>query len=81
MTLEYYRIYKWSSSSMLLRHPSSRSCDHLETYANWDGLHLTETAYPMIYKSRFHGTYATPQFNILCPMWNGHTLYASSSSV
>ncbi|KAM0054606.1 putative sinapine esterase [Helianthus debilis subsp. tardiflorus] len=61
--------------------PSSRSCDHPETYANWDGLHLTETAYHVIYKSLFYGTYTTPQFNTLCPISNGHTLYASSCSV
>ncbi|KAI7733964.1 hypothetical protein M8C21_031970 [Ambrosia artemisiifolia] len=34
--------------------PSSTSCTQPETYANWDGLHLTEAAY--------QGTYTTPQF-------------------
>ncbi|KAI7733966.1 hypothetical protein M8C21_031972, partial [Ambrosia artemisiifolia] len=60
--------------------PSSRSCDHPEKYANWDGLHLTEAAYHMMYKSLFHGTYTTPQFNTLCPISNGQARDGSSSS-
>ncbi|KAL8228716.1 hypothetical protein R6Q57_013616 [Mikania cordata] len=43
--------------------PSSTSCDQPETYANWDGLHLTEAAY------HEH----TPRHNlILCA---GHHMY------
>ncbi|KAI3824481.1 hypothetical protein L1987_05941 [Smallanthus sonchifolius] len=61
--------------------PSSTSCDHPETYANWDGLHLTEAAYHVIYKSLFQGTYTTPQFNTLCPISNAQVGDASSSSI
>ncbi|KAL7592443.1 GDSL esterase/lipase At1g28580 [Lactuca sativa] len=46
--------------------PLATTCVDPETYANWDGLHLTEAAYNVIYKSLFKGTYTTPQFNSLC---------------
>nr|XP_043623927.1 GDSL esterase/lipase At1g28650-like [Erigeron canadensis] len=45
---------------------SSSVCVHPNTYANWDGLHLTEAAYKVIYKSLFQGKYTTPQFNSVC---------------
>ncbi|KAK9064280.1 hypothetical protein SSX86_015660 [Deinandra increscens subsp. villosa] len=60
--------------------PSSTTCDQPKTYANWDGLHLTEAAYHIIYKSLFQGTYTTPQFNTLCPASNVQTEDSSSSS-
>ncbi|GKB63192.1 GDSL esterase/lipase-like protein [Tanacetum coccineum] len=47
--------------------PSSTSCDEPDTYFNWDGLHLTEAANRVIFKSLFEGSYTTPQFNSLCP--------------
>ncbi|GKA50527.1 GDSL esterase/lipase-like protein [Tanacetum coccineum] len=46
--------------------PFSTSCAQPNTYANWDGLHLTEAAYRVIYKSLFEGSYTMPQFNSLC---------------
>ncbi|MFS8015775.1 putative sinapine esterase [Helianthus anomalus] len=58
--------------------PSSTNCDHPETYANWDGLHLTEAAYHVLYKSLFQGTYTTPRFNTLCPTSNVQVGEASS---
>ncbi|KAL9996766.1 putative sinapine esterase [Helianthus debilis subsp. tardiflorus] len=61
--------------------PSSTSCDHPETYANWDGLHLTEAAYHVLYKSLFQGTYTTPRFNTLCPTSNVQVGEASSSLI
>ncbi|KAK1422717.1 hypothetical protein QVD17_18003 [Tagetes erecta] len=61
--------------------PSSMSCDHPETYVNWDGLHLTEAAYHVIYKSLFQGTYTTPQFNALCPLTNIQVGVESSSLI
>ncbi|GJW25800.1 hypothetical protein Tco_0039611, partial [Tanacetum coccineum] len=33
--------------------PTSTTCAQPETYANWDGLHLTETAYQVIFKIPF----------------------------
>ncbi|KAJ0796988.1 putative sinapine esterase [Helianthus annuus] len=61
--------------------PSSTTCAQPETYANWDGLHLTEAAYHVIFKSLFQGTYTTPQFNSLCPTSNVKVRDASSSLV
>ncbi|XP_076922389.1 GDSL esterase/lipase At1g28570-like [Bidens hawaiensis] len=46
---------------------SSNVCMQPHTYANWDGLHLTERAYKVIYKSVFQGSYAIPQFHSVCP--------------
>ncbi|KAI7749243.1 hypothetical protein M8C21_030887, partial [Ambrosia artemisiifolia] len=61
--------------------PSSTTCAQPETYANWDGLHLTEAAYHVIFKSLFQGTYTTPQFNSLCPTSNAQAREASSNLV
>ncbi|KAI3498702.1 hypothetical protein L1887_34481 [Cichorium endivia] len=47
--------------------PASTSCAQPDTYVNWDGLHLTEAAYRVIFKSIFEGSYTTPRFNALCP--------------
>ncbi|KVH97014.1 GDSL esterase/lipase At1g28570-like [Cynara cardunculus var. scolymus] len=47
--------------------PSSNLCAHPDTYVNWDGLHLTQAAYKIIYKSLFQGSYTVPQFNSICP--------------
>ncbi|KAM7525044.1 hypothetical protein LguiA_014946 [Lonicera macranthoides] len=41
-------------------------CEKPSTYANWDGLHLTEAAYKIIFKGLFEGLYTTPQINSLC---------------
>ncbi|KAL8228093.1 hypothetical protein R6Q57_015677 [Mikania cordata] len=46
---------------------SSSVCLEPDTYANWDGLHLTEAAYKIIYMSVFQGPYAIPRFDTLCP--------------
>ncbi|KAM0054607.1 putative sinapine esterase [Helianthus debilis subsp. tardiflorus] len=61
--------------------PSSTSCAQPETYANWDGLHLTEAAYQVIFKSLFQGAYTTPHFNSLCPTSHLQARDASSSLV
>ncbi|CAH1439153.1 unnamed protein product [Lactuca virosa] len=57
---------------------SSTSCAQPDTYVNWDGLHLTEAAYKVIFKSIYEGSYTTPQFNTLCPIstlqWPGGLL-------
>ncbi|GKC39916.1 SGNH hydrolase-type esterase domain-containing protein, partial [Tanacetum coccineum] len=47
-------------------HESATMCDQPNTYANWDGVHLTETAYKLLFESLFQGPYTTPQFNSLC---------------
>ncbi|KAL8236121.1 hypothetical protein R6Q59_017202 [Mikania micrantha] len=59
--------------------PSSTTCSQPETYANWDGLHLTEAAYHVIFKSLFQGTYTSPQFNSLCATSNVQARYSSST--
>ncbi|KAI3824483.1 hypothetical protein L1987_05943 [Smallanthus sonchifolius] len=61
--------------------PTSKSCARPETYANWDGLHLTEAAYEVIFKSLFQGPYTTPQFNSLCPTSHIQARDTSSSLV
>ncbi|PWA51590.1 SGNH hydrolase-type esterase domain-containing protein [Artemisia annua] len=45
---------------------STTMCDQPDTYVNWDGVHLTEMAYKLIFESIFQGSYTTPQFNSLC---------------
>ncbi|GJT61772.1 GDSL esterase/lipase, partial [Tanacetum coccineum] len=57
---------------------TSTTCAQPETYANWDGLHLTEAAYQVIFKSLFKGTYTTPQFNSVCPTLNVQATDASA---
>nr|XP_043626518.1 GDSL esterase/lipase At1g28580-like [Erigeron canadensis] len=47
--------------------PTSTSCAQPDTYVNWDGLHLTEAAYKVIFKSLFEGSFTSPKFNSLCP--------------
>ncbi|KAI7736461.1 hypothetical protein M8C21_017593 [Ambrosia artemisiifolia] len=46
--------------------PSSTTCTDPDTYVSWDGVHLTEAAYRLIYKSLFEGSYTMPRFNSLC---------------
>ncbi|XP_071709099.1 GDSL esterase/lipase At1g28570-like [Rutidosis leptorrhynchoides] len=41
-------------------------CADPNSYANWDGMHLTEAAYKLIYKGVFQGAYSKPCFNLLC---------------
>ncbi|KAI3498696.1 hypothetical protein L1887_34474 [Cichorium endivia] len=55
------------NSSILCADPSSTVCAQPDTYANWDGLHLTEAAYKVISKSLLQGPYTVPQFNSFCP--------------
>ncbi|KAI3764922.1 hypothetical protein L2E82_14939 [Cichorium intybus] len=47
--------------------PSSTVCAQPDTYANWDGLHLTESAYKVISKSLLQGPFTVPQFKSFCP--------------
>ncbi|XP_071719717.1 GDSL esterase/lipase At1g28580-like [Rutidosis leptorrhynchoides] len=47
---------------------STITCADPNTYVNWDGLHLTEAAYKLIYTSLFNGSYTIPPFNSLCSM-------------
>ncbi|KAI3764921.1 hypothetical protein L2E82_14938 [Cichorium intybus] len=68
------------NSSILCADPSSTVCAQPDTYANWDGLHLTEAAYKVISKSLLQGPYTVPQFNSLCPTsmlkeWDGLSSY------
>ncbi|GJZ81358.1 SGNH hydrolase-type esterase domain-containing protein [Tanacetum coccineum] len=47
---------------------SATMCDQPDTYVSWDGLHLTEATYKLVFKNIFQGPYTTPQFNSLCPI-------------
>lgn len=47
--------------------PFVTACDDPNMYAYWDGVHFTEAAYRIMFKSLFQGPYTTPQFNLLCP--------------
>ncbi|KAJ9536049.1 hypothetical protein OSB04_un000785 [Centaurea solstitialis] len=58
--------------SVACAHPSSTVCAQPNTYANWDGNHLTEAAYKLIYKSVFEGSYSVPRFNSLCLSQTSH---------
>ncbi|KAK9051657.1 hypothetical protein SSX86_028285 [Deinandra increscens subsp. villosa] len=60
---------------------TSRVCVQPHTYANWDGLHLTEAAYKVIYKSVFQGPYTIPHFNSLCPTLMMQGMDGISSSI
>ncbi|GJR45811.1 SGNH hydrolase-type esterase domain-containing protein, partial [Tanacetum coccineum] len=39
---------------------SATMCDQPNTYVSWDGLHLTEAAYKLVFKNIFQGPYTTP---------------------
>ncbi|GJT62035.1 GDSL esterase/lipase-like protein [Tanacetum coccineum] len=69
------------NSSILCADPSSTVCARPDTYANWDGLHLTEAAYRIIYMSLFRGPYTMPQFNSMCPISMLHEIHGTSSSM
>ncbi|KAI3764924.1 hypothetical protein L2E82_14941 [Cichorium intybus] len=59
----------------------STTCAQPDTYANWDGLHLTEAAYRVIFKSIFEGPYTTPMFKSLCPNLMLPSIEALSSPI
>lgn len=69
------------NSSIPCADPSSTVCARPDTYANWDGLHLTEAAYKIIYMSLFQGPYTMPQFNSMCPISRLHEIHGISSSM
>lgn len=41
-------------------HTGSKACNNPSTYANWDGIHLTEAAYGLIAKGLVHGPFTSP---------------------
>ncbi|KAH9797276.1 Lipase GDSL domain-containing protein [Citrus sinensis] len=41
-------------------HTGSRACENPSTHANWDGIHLTESAYRHVANGLIHGPFATP---------------------
>lgn len=53
--------------SMICGDASATVCDQPDTYFYWDGVHLMEAAYKLIFKSLFQGSFTTPQFNSWCP--------------
>ncbi|XP_071706972.1 GDSL esterase/lipase At1g28570-like [Rutidosis leptorrhynchoides] len=69
------------NASIACAHSSSSVCVLPDTYANWDGLHLTEAAYKVIYKSLFGGPFTTPRFNSVCPNSMLHEVNVLSSSM
>ncbi|KAK1425372.1 hypothetical protein QVD17_20724 [Tagetes erecta] len=60
---------------------SVKVCDEPDAYVSWDGIHLTEAAYKLIFKSLFQGPYTTPAFNSLCPTSSSHAKVGLSSSI
>ncbi|KAF9598467.1 hypothetical protein IFM89_027901 [Coptis chinensis] len=44
----------------------SSACDNPSTYVNWDGVHLTETAYKWIATGILDGSFTNPRTNISC---------------
>ncbi|KAJ0837505.1 putative sinapine esterase [Helianthus annuus] len=54
------------NASARCRDESTILCDDPDTYVSWDGVHLTEVAYKVNFKSLYQGTYTTPKFNSLC---------------
>ncbi|XP_071708883.1 GDSL esterase/lipase At1g28600-like [Rutidosis leptorrhynchoides] len=67
------------NSSMKCGYGTATVCDQPNTYANWDGVHLTEAAYKIIFKSLFQGSYTTPPFNFVCPTLASHVKTEFSS--
>ncbi|CAH9117960.1 unnamed protein product [Cuscuta epithymum] len=43
------------------------SCEDPSLYVNWDGYHLTETAYSFITNGLLDGPYTSPRMDTLCP--------------
>ncbi|KAJ9136062.1 hypothetical protein P3X46_033176 [Hevea brasiliensis] len=41
-------------------HIGSKACENPSTYANWDGIHLTEAAYKIIAKGLIYGPFSRP---------------------
>ncbi|KAI3783767.1 hypothetical protein L1987_42853 [Smallanthus sonchifolius] len=54
-------------------------CDEPDSYVSWDGIHLTEHAYKLIFKSLFQGLYTTPEFYSMCPTSSQVGIELSSS--
>ncbi|KAL0334011.1 UNVERIFIED_CONTAM: GDSL esterase/lipase [Sesamum angustifolium] len=42
-------------------------CDNPSSFASWDGLHYTETAYKWIAQGLLQGPYTTPRISTICP--------------
>lgn len=66
------------NSTATCGHESATVCDEPNTYVNWDGVHLTEAAYKVIFNGLFQGPHTTPKFSSLCPSLS--QLGGSSSS-
>ncbi|XP_058200186.1 GDSL esterase/lipase At1g28570-like isoform X1 [Rhododendron vialii] len=47
-------------------YPPSRPCDDPSSYANWDGIHLTEAAYRWISTGLLEGPYTIPPIDTSC---------------
>ena len=54
------------NAALLCGDPPSTSCDDPSTFANWDGLHLTDAANGIITRGLFEGPNTIPQINSLC---------------
>ncbi|XP_071735841.1 GDSL esterase/lipase At1g28590-like isoform X2 [Rutidosis leptorrhynchoides] len=57
------------------------ACDEPDTYANWDGVHLTEAAYKVIFKGLFEGTFTKPEFRSVCHASESQVNIGSSSAM
>ncbi|XP_076902477.1 GDSL esterase/lipase At1g31550-like [Bidens hawaiensis] len=51
-------------------------CDKPDTYVSWDGVHLTEATYKLVFKNLFQGPYTTPEFKSLCPASTSQAIQA-----
>ncbi|KAK9074386.1 hypothetical protein SSX86_006984 [Deinandra increscens subsp. villosa] len=72
-------LYNYNST-VTCGHESATVCDEPDRYVSWDGVHLTEAAYKVIFKGLFQGPYTTPAYSSLCPASSQMRVGLSSSS-
>ncbi|KAL9997497.1 putative sinapine esterase [Helianthus debilis subsp. tardiflorus] len=56
-------------------------CDEPNMYVSWDGVHLTEGAYKLLFKSLFQGSFTTPEFYSVRPTSTSQAGVGLSSSI
>ncbi|KAL3643498.1 hypothetical protein CASFOL_014313 [Castilleja foliolosa] len=58
--------YNFNASTQCGISPAT-CCDDTSSFASWDGLHFTESAYKWITQGLLAGPYTIPQFKTICP--------------